>query len=871
MRFLIALRHPGYARYLQSTVRELCERGHEIVVLVGIEASETKSHATLLNRFSDELDQLADELDGRLTIRPGAEPRGSRRRSLGGSLRGWLDCLRFLEPEFDEAPKLRARALSQLPAALREPTETAAASPEFRRSLAALIRSLERSLPVPDEVREVVEEIRPDAVIVCPLIERRSPQANYLRAAHELGIPGAVCVASWDNLTTSSLIHGEPDLVTVWNEAQRQEAIELHGIEPGRVVATGAPLYDRWFEQRPSTSREEFCQRIGLPSDRPFVLYVCSSGFIAPDEADWIPRWIEIVRGSGASELEEISVLIRPHPQHRLLDDSPAAERLEQIPGVAIHPREGALTIGGTEIADNYDSIHHSAAVVGVNTSAMIETAIVGRGVHVLLTKRYRDTQEGVPHFAHLRSAGGGLIEVTRKQRQHVAGRARAVRGEDRKLVAERSRSFLEAFVRPQGLEQAATPLLIDQLEQLAEIEVPPTEPASGAAHEQILSPIATLESEFGLTAGQARRDSQETQPPEAQTTPHDPRREHESIIAFVHIQRTAGATVREILADAFSSDAMLDAGNYFRRPDGVEERLTHFPKPGWDEWRRRGGRIVVGHVPYGLYKKHLPTDTRYFTFLREPVDRVISHFHGPLGRKLGPIPDSLEEAVVDARLPQLNNLATRYLCGDPSPLGELLAGALDAAKENLTEFALVGIRERFDESMVLMQRVLGLELDSYLNRHVSVGRPAVEEVPDEVRALIAEHNQLDAELYAFALSLLDDAVAAAGDDFSGQVEALRAASAAAGEDAIEAAREWLERELPVGTAKPKAALVDRASAAGIPFGAVKKALRPLSVRVEFDPEGDPIWSRPEADQVDDCDDLHAAGPDRGARSHFQT
>src|SRR5215218_9888457 len=106
MKFLIALRHPGYARYLQSTMRELCERGHEIVVLVGIEASETKSHATLLNRFSDELDQLADELDGRLTIRPGAEPRGSRRRNLGGSLRGWLDCLRFLEPEFDEAPKL---------------------------------------------------------------------------------------------------------------------------------------------------------------------------------------------------------------------------------------------------------------------------------------------------------------------------------------------------------------------------------------------------------------------------------------------------------------------------------------------------------------------------------------------------------------------------------------------------------------------------------------------------------------------------------------------------------------------------------------------------------------------------------------------
>jgi hypothetical protein len=500
MRFLVALRHAGYARYLQSTVRGLCERGHEIVVLVGIEAPTSKSHAGLLGGFTDELDALAGELDGHLTIRPGVEPRGSRRRDLGGSLRSWLDYLRFLEPEFAESPKLRARALSALPAALREPTETAATSPEFRSSLAAMVRMLEQSLPMPEEVRTLLGEVDPDALVVCPLIERRSPQSTYLRAAHALRVPTAVCVASWDNLTTSSLIHGEPDLVAVWNEAQRREATELHGIAAERVVATGAPLYDRWFEQRPSTSREEFCRKVGLPADRPFVLYVCSSGFIAPDEVTWIPEWTDIVRNSGLPELEELSVLVRPHPQHRLLKDSQAAAELVGMPGVVIHPPEGALTIGGTEIADYYDSIHHSAAVVGVNTSAMIESAIVGRGVHVLLTKRYRDTQDGVPHFAHLRSAGGGLIEVTRKQRQHAAGLARAVRGESRDVVAERSRRFLEAFVRPQGLDRPATPLMTDQLERLAKTDVPQIERAPGPSQEQLRESIAALESVFRLS-----------------------------------------------------------------------------------------------------------------------------------------------------------------------------------------------------------------------------------------------------------------------------------------------------------------------------------------------------------------------------------
>jgi hypothetical protein len=485
MRFLVALRHAGYARHLQSTLRGLCERGHEIVVLTGVQS-----------RLAPELDGLAIELD-QLTVRPGVEPRGSRQRDLAGSLRSWLTYLRFLEAEFADAPKLRARARSHVPPTLSEPTEMAAASPEFRASLIAMVRTVEQLLPVPEPVRVLLAEERPDAVLVCPLIERRAPQVAYLRAARELGIPSAVCVASWDNLTTSSLILGEPDLVTVWNEAQRKEASELHGIPADRVVATGAPLYDPWFEQRPSTSREEFCRKVGLPTDRPFVLYVCSSAFIAPKEAEWIPRWIDSVRSSGAPELAALPVLVRPHPQNRLLDDSPAAARLEKTERVVIHPRNGALSISGEEIPDYYDSIHHAAAVVGVNTSAMIESAIVGRGIHVLLTKRYRDTQEGLPHFAHLRSAGGGLIEMTKKPDKHAAGLARAMRGEDRETVSERNRRFLEAFVRPNGLDQPATPVMIDQLESLAEAGVQPTERAPGPPHEQLQLAIATLERIF--------------------------------------------------------------------------------------------------------------------------------------------------------------------------------------------------------------------------------------------------------------------------------------------------------------------------------------------------------------------------------------
>jgi hypothetical protein len=63
---------------------------------------------------------------------------------------------------------------------------------------------------------------------------------------------------------------------------------------------------------------------------------------------------------------------------------------------------EGANPLDEASRAQYHDSIYHSAAVVGVNTSALIESAIVGRAVYTVLAPEFRDTQEGTLHFHHL-------------------------------------------------------------------------------------------------------------------------------------------------------------------------------------------------------------------------------------------------------------------------------------------------------------------------------------------------------------------------------------------------------------------------------------------------------------------------------------
>lgn len=339
-----------------------------------------------------------------------------------------------------------------------------------------------------------------------------------------------------------------------------------------------------------------------------------------------------------------------------------------------------------------------------------------------------------------------------------------------------------------------------------------------------------------------------------------------EPLIAFVHIPKTAGGTARSIFAAAYTRRGIDKTGNYVSGPEASERKIAKRPG-GWEAWHRRGGRLAVGHTPYGLFRKHLPADTRYMTFLREPVDRVLSHYYRHAHDKYF-LPGhgdaissnqaeeessasrvratSLEDALVELRLPQLRNLCTRFLCGHDDPLGELAPSALDDAKQNLRRFWFVGIQERFDESLVLLQRMLGLDPIPYFNRHVSTegGRPTVDEISDEERALILEHNQLDAELYEFGLGLFEEAVAAAAEPVTTDAEALRALSAEANATAIQRARAWFDRELPVGASKEIRLLKLAADAAGIPGDAFKLVSSELPLQKRLNEDGKAVVTR---------------------------
>jgi hypothetical protein len=404
-------------------------------------------------------------------------------RSVAWLPRALGDLARYAHPRYRSAPVLRARMTKKVLSRLERPGEFEPIARRLAlrvaRRLAAttdaklserVIRTaarLEAAIPTSRRVDRYIRERAPDVVLTTSVVKLASLQVDLLKSARRLRIPAAACVASWDNLTNKGLLKFTPERVFVWNELQRREAVELHGIPADRVVATGAQLFDSWFERRPSTSRDEFVRKIGLDPAHPYVLFLGSSPFVtnhSDDEVRFVARWIDALRGSGDERLRRLGIAIRPHP----VGKGWRGADLGRFQNVVIWPPRSVRPVTPEEHADFFDSIAHSAAVVGINTTAMIEAAIVGKSVLTVLAPEF--AQETTLHFHYLLEENGGFLHVASSPAEHIGQLARVL-AEDAG-DAERRRRFVESFVRPHGLERPATPILADAVEELAGVTV---------------------------------------------------------------------------------------------------------------------------------------------------------------------------------------------------------------------------------------------------------------------------------------------------------------------------------------------------------------------------------------------------------------
>jgi len=203
------------------------------------------------------------------------------------------------------------------------------------------------------------------------------------------------------------------------------------------------------------------------------LMYMCSSNFMAPNERAFVLKWIESIRHCGKTELMDAGVLIRPYPEYaeqwREVDFSPYGN-------VVVWPPDGEYAITESTKRNFYDSVYHSLAVVGVNTTAMIESAIIGKCVLSVLANEFNESQSNTIHFSYLKQENGGFLYLSRDIEEHIAHLEIILKDQDR-MSLQISR-FVSHFARPHGMDVACVPILARAIEELREA-VPETHSAS--------------------------------------------------------------------------------------------------------------------------------------------------------------------------------------------------------------------------------------------------------------------------------------------------------------------------------------------------------------------------------------------------------
>lgn len=244
--------------------------------------------------------------------------------------------------------------------------------------------------------------------------------------------------------------------------------------------------------------------------------------------------------------------------------------------------------------------------------------------------------------------------------------------------------------------------------------------------------------------------------------------------LIFLHIPKTAGCTLNTILERQYKKSTIFTI-------DSNKKYIEDFKQ--LTESQKEKIKLLKGHMYFGLHE-FFPQQSIYITVMRDPVERVISHYYYVLSKPYNQLHQqvtsqniSLKDFVSSGMCLHADNGQTRLLStlGASTGYGQCSTEMLESAKKNIQEhFAVVGLAEKFDETLILMQTKLQWKIPVYSKQNTTKNRPAKEDISRDVLKIIESYNEVDSELYKYVEKMVDEQINQQMPFFNRELKTLR-------------------------------------------------------------------------------------------------
>lgn len=238
--------------------------------------------------------------------------------------------------------------------------------------------------------------------------------------------------------------------------------------------------------------------------------------------------------------------------------------------------------------------------------------------------------------------------------------------------------------------------------------------------------------------------------------------------LIFLHIPKCAGTTFLFILNNQYDNLNHFDIGQLASNESNIDNLINKSKE------EREKINLIKGHQDFGLHK-YLIGPTAYITFVRHPVQRITSFYHfakknpdNRLYQYIHKYNFSLKDFVLKFNDFDINNGQINRLGG--LPFEDENTQLTKALKNIETYFPIVGIVEKYDESLMLMKNYYGWTWPYYVVVNKNKKKPKTIISP-EIENLIIEKNQGDYKLYLEMNKRLDAQIYNSTDYIEKQVK----------------------------------------------------------------------------------------------------